>query len=150
MEGSNKHLSLLHDESAKLHCATFAPSCLLPYPHRRHHTRTRRLQVESSPKVTPTTDYYSVLGLSRDATEQEINRAWRKAVLLHHPDKRAPTSSTQASTLEQHATEAETRLTAVHIDIRLINEAKWVLSDIDRRKDWEDRFYSSGPYFLCT
>jgi curved DNA-binding protein CbpA len=99
-----------------------------------HLTRPSRLVL--SPKVTPTPDYYAVLGLSRDASEQEINRAWRKAVLLHHPDKR------QALSNDQHDNETESARTGV--DIRLINEAKWILSDSHRRKDWEDRLYSSG------
>ena len=98
--------------------------------------------------MTPTPDYYAVLGLSRDATEQEINRAWRKAVLLHHPDKRtsATNSSSHAALIDQH--DAAIQIEHAGLDIRLINEAKWVLSDIDRRKDWEGRFYSSGMFIV--
>ena len=33
-------------------------------------------------------DYYSVLGVSRDATEAEIQRAFRKLAQQHHPDKK--------------------------------------------------------------
>lgn len=98
--------------------------------------------VVSSPKVTPTPDYHAVLGLSRDATEQEINRAWRKAVLLHHPDKRGPNNSSNTS--DRHQQDSSTGASYIGLDIRVINEAKWVLSDAGRRRDWEDRFYSSG------
>jgi DnaJ-class molecular chaperone len=32
-------------------------------------------------------DYYEVLGLSRDADENAIKKAYKKAALRHHPDK---------------------------------------------------------------
>ena len=36
-------------------------------------------------------DYYEILGLSRDATEADLKRQYRKLALLLHPDKnRAP------------------------------------------------------------
>mmetsp|Transcript_22805 Transcript_22805/g.44291 ORF Transcript_22805/g.44291 Transcript_22805/m.44291 type:complete len:421 (+) Transcript_22805:226-1488(+) len=33
-------------------------------------------------------DLYDVLGVSRDATEAQIKRAYHKAAMIHHPDKR--------------------------------------------------------------
>ncbi len=33
------------------------------------------------------TDYYEVLGVGRDATQDEIKRAYRKLMSQHHPDK---------------------------------------------------------------
>ena len=82
-----------------------------------------------SPTLTHAPNYYDVLGLSRDASEQEIVKAWRKAVLLHHPDKHVLNSTSN---------------TLTNVDIRLINEAKWILSDEKRRSEWEDIYFASG------
>jgi DnaJ like chaperone protein len=32
-------------------------------------------------------DAYKVLGISPDATDEEVRKAYRKMVILHHPDK---------------------------------------------------------------
>lgn len=61
-------------------------------------------------------------------------------MLLHHPDKQAPAPG---NGFEVKA-EQQQRDRGQSVDIRLINEAKWILSDAGRRKDWEERFYSSG------
>jgi DnaJ-class molecular chaperone len=70
-------------------------------------------------------DYYSVLGVPRTATQDQIKKAFRKAARKHHPD----TNTGDA--------EAERQF-------KLVNEANAVLSDPDKRalydrlgKDWE-------------
>lgn len=32
-------------------------------------------------------DYYKILGLQKDCTEQEVKKAYRKLAIIHHPDK---------------------------------------------------------------
>lgn len=59
-------------------------------------------------------DYYKVLGVSRDTDQREIKRAFRKLVVLHHPDKAAQHGVSQE--------EAQKKMSA-------INEAYEVLSD---------------------
>ncbi len=35
-------------------------------------------------------DYYKILGVSKDASDDEIKKAYRKRALLHHPGKSCP------------------------------------------------------------
>lgn len=68
-------------------------------------------------------DYYEVLGVSRDATEEEIKRAFRKLAFQYHPDR-------------NHEDGAEQKF-------KEVNEAYEVLSDADKRAAY-DRFGHSG------
>ena len=62
-------------------------------------------------------DYYEVLGVPRNASEEEIRRAFRKLAFQHHPDRNKETG-------------AEDKF-------KEINEAYQVLSDPEKRKKYD-------------
>ncbi len=68
-------------------------------------------------------DYYDILGIGRNASEEEIKRAFRKLAFKHHPD-------------HNHGDGAEEQF-------KEINEAYQVLSDPDKRAAY-DRFGHEG------
>lgn len=65
-------------------------------------------------------DYYEVLGIRKDASADEIKKAFRKAAIEHHPDKGGDESK-----------------------FKEINEAYEVLKDTDKRKRY-DQFGHAG------
>ena len=69
-------------------------------------------------------DYYQILGVSRDASLEEIKRAYRRLALKYHPDKNPGDK------------EAEERF-------KEINEAYAVLSDPEKRRQY-DLFGAEG------
>ena len=72
----------------------------------------------------PPIDYYQVLGLKKNATPEEIKKAYRKLAVKYHPDKNPGNK------------EAEEKF-------KEINEAYAVLSD-PKKKDQYDQFGSAG------
>lgn len=69
-------------------------------------------------------DYYEVLGVSRDATDQDIKSAYRKQALRYHPDRNPGDHSAEEKFKEA-------------------SEAYQVLSDADKRAAY-DRFGHAG------
>lgn len=69
-------------------------------------------------------DYYEILGISKDATDDEIKKAYRKLALKYHPDR------------NPDDTEAEERF-------KEANEAYEVLSDSNKRSIY-DRYGKEG------
>ena len=74
--------------------------------------------------MTATRDYYDILGISKNASDAELKRAYRKLAMKYHPDK------------NPNKKEAEERF-------KEINEAYAVLSDKDKRKQY-DTFGKEG------
>jgi curved DNA-binding protein len=80
-------------------------------------------------------DYYQILGLDRDALEDEIKKAYRKLALQYHPDHHPNDSESEEKFKE-------------------IGEAYAVLSDSGKRKEYDfaghvrfKRMYSSEDIF---
>jgi len=71
-------------------------------------------------------DYYSVLGVNRDASVKEIKQAYRRLARRHHPDVNAGDKSAEAKFKE-------------------INQAYEVLSDKDKRQKY-DQFGDQWQY----
>ncbi len=74
--------------------------------------------------MSPKRDYYEVLGVSPDASPEEIKKAYRKLAQTHHPDKNPGDTS------------AEERF-------KEIGEAYAVLSDTEKREQY-NRFGTAG------
>lgn len=76
-------------------------------------------------------DYYSILGVERDASEEDIKKAYRKLALKYHPDRWANGS-------EQEKKEAEEKF-------KEISEANEILSDPQKRQMYDNGGFSQGP-----
>jgi curved DNA-binding protein len=73
--------------------------------------------------MTDHEDYYKVLGVSRNATPQEIKKSYRKLAVKHHPDKNKGDLGAEEK-------------------FKTINEAYAVLSDPEKRQAYDLHGYS--------
>lgn len=71
-------------------------------------------------------NYYQILGVSRDASDEEIKKTYRKLVFEHHPDR------------NPHKTDSEER-------IREINVAYEIVGDPEKRKSYDRLFWGDEP-----
>jgi molecular chaperone DnaJ len=74
-------------------------------------------------------DYYDILGVARNASEEEIKKAYRKLAMKYHPDRNQGRDGAAAKELEEKFKEAK--------------EAYEVLSDAQKRAAY-DRFGHAG------
>lgn len=71
-------------------------------------------------------NFYDILGVSKDASSEDLKRAYRKLAMDHHPDRTGGDKSKEAH-------------------FKKINEAYSTLSDTQKRANY-DRFGSAdGP-----
>lgn len=70
-------------------------------------------------------DYYDILGVSRNASTEEINKAYKKLALKYHPDRNPGNKNAEAKFKE-------------------INEAKEILTDPKKRQEYDNPGFSSG------
>ncbi len=68
-------------------------------------------------------DYYEILGVSKDASESEIKKAYRKAAMKYHPDKFSSSSESEKKDAEDKFKE--------------INEAYEILSDAQKKAAYD-------------
>lgn len=71
-------------------------------------------------------DYYQVLGVSREASEEEIKKAYRKLVFQHHPDRNPDGKDAEAK-------------------IREINAAYEIVGDVEKRRSYDRLFWGDEP-----
>ena len=74
----------------------------------------------------PRVDYYRVLGVARDVTDDDIKKAYRKLVFQHHPDR------------NPNNTKADEK-------IREINSAYEVLGDSESRRTYDRLHWGEEP-----
>lgn len=76
-------------------------------------------------------DYYEVLGLTKNASQDEIKKAYRKLSTKHHPDKHAKADDAKKKVEEEKFKEAK--------------EAYEVLSDAQKREAYDTYGHAGAP-----
>jgi curved DNA-binding protein CbpA len=81
--------------------------------------------------TVPSTDPYAVLGLSPQATPEQIRRAYRTLVRQHHPDTRTPGDTASGATNNER--------------LEQVIAAYATLADPVRRAEYDQRTIRSTP-----
>ena len=71
-------------------------------------------------------DYYRILGVSREASDEDIKKAYRKLVFQHHPDRNPDSKDAEAK-------------------IREINAAYEIVGDTEKRRSYDRLFWGDEP-----
>lgn len=71
-------------------------------------------------------DYYRILGVSREASDDEIKKAYRKLVFQHHPDRNPDSKDAEAK-------------------IREINAAYEIVGDVEKRRSYDRLSWGDEP-----
>lgn len=87
----------------------------------RNRLQTRQALRFFQQNFNPQKDYYKVLGVEKNASEDEIKRAYKKLTIKHHPDKGGS-----------------------EVKFKEINEAKDVLLDNQKKKQYDESRKFSG------
>lgn len=75
-------------------------------------------------------DYYDILGVSRDASEDDIKRAYKKIMLKYHPDRMGNKSDKEKKEAEEI--------------VKSANEAYETLSDPQKKQEYDNPGFGSG------
>lgn len=71
-------------------------------------------------------DYYRILGVSREASDDDIKKAYRKLVFQHHPDRNPDSKDAEGK-------------------IREINAAYEIVGDVEKRRSYDRLFWGDEP-----
>lgn len=75
-------------------------------------------------------DYYKILGVGKDASVDDIKKAYKKRALIHHPDRHSSASQAERSEQEKKFKE--------------VGEAYAVLTDPKKRQRYDNGFDLDG------
>merc|ERR1711981_608187 len=88
-----------------------------------HEVRQLLQQAKLELKKSKRKDYYKILGVAKDANDDEIKKAYRKRALIHHPDRHSSASEDERKEHEKKFKE--------------VGEAYGVLSDTKKRSRYD-------------